>query len=275
MHINRENHLTTATSFVNPDENTVLKKKRLLGVPYAITDYDSASDIIIKKGMAHHSFGVSALAVHGFVESVKNPDFRNTLEKIDMIVPDGQPIKWALNHFCKTGLKERVAGPILTGHVMQKADKLGLRIYLYGSTSQTLQKMQSFISQTYPNVVICGIHTDRFREATIEEDREDIDKINRVKPHIVLVGRGCPRQEKWVANHLGKIHAPMMAVGAAFDFMAGNIKHAPQWMKNAGLEWVHRLIQEPKKLWKRYLFTNSHFIYLMILWKLGIRKINH
>lgn len=275
MYTHQQNANVALPWSLNANAGTLLTKKHLSRVPYAITDYDRASDLIIQKALAFQSYGVSALAVHGFIESVKHADFRNTLEKIDMIVPDGQPIKWALNHFCNADLKDRVAGPILTGHVLQKADRLGLRLYLYGSTSQTLQKMQVFISQTYPNINICGTHTDRFREATEQEDKEDMIKINAAKPHIVLVGRGCPRQEKWVANHIGKIHAPMMAVGAAFDFMAGNITHAPQWMKNAGLEWVHRLIQEPKKLWKRYLFTNSHFIYLMILLKLGIRKINY
>jgi exopolysaccharide biosynthesis WecB/TagA/CpsF family protein len=171
-------------------------------------------------------------------------------------------------------MKERVAGPILTLHVLKKASKLGLRVYLYGSTSSTLQKIESFIQDNYPGVTICGTHVDRFREATNEEDEEDILKINKANPHVVLVGRGCPRQEKWVSNHIGNIHAPMMAVGAAFDFMAGNINHAPDWMKNAGLEWFHRLIQEPKKLWKRYLLTNSRFIYLVILCKLGFRNIN-
>ncbi|MDQ3534463.1 MAG: WecB/TagA/CpsF family glycosyltransferase [Bacteroidota bacterium] len=96
--------------------------------------------------------------------------------------------------------------------------------------------------------------------------------MNFCKPHLVLVGRGCPRQEKWVADHIGKINAPMMAIGAAFDFMAGNIKHAPKWMQNMGLEWFYRLVQNPKKLWKRYLLTNSYFLFLIILCKLGVRK---
>lgn len=273
MQITEQNVIVDAPASLRTKGDTALIKAHLLDVPYTLTDYERASAIIIDKGLAFTSYGVSALAVHGFVESVKHPEFRSALEKIDMIVPDGQPIKWALNYFCNAGLEERVAGPILTEHVVKKANKLGLRIYLYGSTSQTLQKMQSYLAKNYPNIVVCGTHSDRFREATNQEDEEDIAKINNAKPHVVLVGRGCPRQEKWVSNHVGKIYAPMMAVGAAFDFMAGNIEHAPQWMKNAGLEWVHRLIQEPRKLWKRYLFTNSYFIYLMILWKLGIRKI--
>ncbi len=249
-------------------------KKQLFTVNYSVTNYNEASDIIIEKALTHTSFGVTALAVHGLIESVKNKAFRNLVNKLDMVVPDGQPVKWALNSLHKVALKERVAGPILTNHVLAKANNLGLGIYLYGSTGATLEKMTEVIKQKYPHIKISGIHADRFREATAEEDEEDIKKINASGANIVLVGRGCPRQEKWVANHLGLINAPMLAIGAAFDFIAGNIVQPPKWIQDSGFEWFFRLVQEPNKLWKRYLTTNTHFIYLFITCKIGIRKIN-
>lgn len=249
-------------------------KKQLFTVRYSITDYSKASDIIIEKALSHTSFGVTALAVHGLIESVKNKSFRHLVNKLDMIVPDGQPVRWALNDFHKVNLKDRVAGPILTDHVLVKANEKSLGIYLYGSTAATLEKMKEVIRLKYPQITISGIHADRFREATPEEDAEDIKKINDSGAHIVLVGRGCPRQEKWVANHLGLIHAPMLAIGAAFDFIAGNIVLAPRWIQDSGFEWLYRLVQEPKKLWKRYLTTNTHFIYLFISYKIGIRKLH-
>lgn len=249
-------------------------KKQLFNVPYSITDYNKASDIIIEKALSHASFGVTALAVHGLIESVKNKPFRNLINKLDMIVPDGQPVRWALNSFHKVNLRDRVAGPILTDHVLAKANDKSLGIYLYGSTSATLEKMKEVIREKYPQITISGTHADRFREATPEEDEADIKKINDSGAHIVLVGRGCPRQEKWVANHLGLIHAPMLAIGAAFDFIAGNIVLAPKWIQDSGFEWLYRLVQEPNKLWKRYLTTNTHFIYLFISCKMGIRKLN-
>lgn len=251
----------------------MINKKKLFTVNYAITNYEEASDLIIKKGLNKESFGVSALAVHGLIESVKNRSFQTILEKIDLIVPDGQPVRWALNSFHKVRLKDRVAGPILTRYVLAKAHQLKFKIYLYGSIPQTLAKMQLYIKNNYPDIQICGTHADRFREATLEEDIEDVKKINNSNANLVLVGRGCPRQEKWVAQHIGKIDAPMMAIGAAFDFFAGNIHHAPQWMQNTGLEWFYRLVQDPKKLWKRYLITNSHFLYLFFICKLGLRKV--
>ena len=248
-------------------------KKKLFTVDYTVTDYDQATALIMEKALAHKSFGVSALAVHGLIESVMDKNFQKDLENIDLIVPDGQPIKWALNSFYHVGLKEKVAGPILTGHVLCKANENNLRVYLFGSKSSTLEKIKAFLAKVYPNIIVSGTHPDRFREATPEEDALDINKINGSGASLVLVGRGCPRQDKWVAKHIGKVNAPMMAVGAAFDFMAGNIKYAPRWMQNAGLEWFYRLLQDPKRLWKRYLVTNTYFIYLFLMCKLGFRKV--
>jgi len=251
----------------------MIAKRKLFSVAYAITDYNAASDLIIEKALAKESFGVSALAVHGLIESVKHKPFRETLEKINMIVPDGQPVRWALNSFFNVDLKDRVAGPILTQHVLAKASDQHLRVYLYGSVPATLKKMQVFIKKNYPNVVVCGVHADRFRDATPEEDIADIEKINASGANLVLVGRGCPRQEKWVAAHIGSINAPMMAIGAAFDFFAGNMKHAPRWMQGAGLEWLYHLYQNPKRTWRRVLTTNPYFIYLFFVCKLGFRKV--
>jgi exopolysaccharide biosynthesis WecB/TagA/CpsF family protein len=249
------------------------KKLQLFTANYSVTDYLRASETIISRARVHKSFGMSALAVHGLIETVKDKAFRAQVNKLDMVVPDGQPIRWALNSFYKAGLEDRVTGPILTKYVLARASEENLGVYLYGSTPETLAKFSAFININYPGVKISGIHPDRFREATAEEDIEDINKINASGANIVLVGRGCPRQEKWVASHLGKINAAMMAVGAAFDFHAGNINQAPIWMQQAGLEWSYRLVQEPGKLWKRYFTTNPHFIILFLLCKLRLRKV--
>lgn len=169
-------------------------------------------------------------------------------------------------------MKDRVYGPELTLRVLQKANDLKMGVFLYGSTENTLKRFVKFINETFPDITISGIHVDRFREATENEDLEDIQKINDSGANIVLVGRGCPRQEKWVAAHIGKINAVMMAVGAAFDFHAGTLKQAPKWMQDAGLEWFFRLTQEPKRLWKRYYSTNSKFILLFLKYKFFNKK---
>lgn len=247
-------------------------KVKLFVPEYALVDYESASDVIINNAREKKSFGVSALAVHGLMTSIEDKRLGNIINKIDMIVPDGQPVRWALNSFYKRGLKDRVYGPTLTLHVLSKSDKEGLGVYLYGSTKSTLDKFVEFINRQYPRINISGVHVDRFREASQEEDLEDIEKINNSGAHVVLVGRGCPRQEFWVASHVGKINAAMMAVGAAFDFHAGTVKQAPIWMQNAGLEWLFRLTQEPKRLWKRYLVTNTRFLFMFFKHKFILRK---
>lgn len=246
------------------------QRYKLFGPDYANVDYTKATGIIIHEARKRNSFGVSALAVHGLMTSLTNPRLGAVINNIDLIVADGQPVRWALNSFYKLGMKDRVYGPTLTLKVLEKAK--GLRIYLYGSTQETLDKFHKFINQHFPEVSICGSHVDRFREATPEEDLEDIAKINASGAHIVLVGRGCPRQEFWVAAHIGKIDAVMMAVGAAFDFHAGTVPQAPAWMQNNGLEWLFRLIKEPKRLWKRYIITNTHFIFKFLKHKYLLRR---
>ncbi len=243
---------------------SMIIKKNVFGINYSIVDYNSASDIIIQSSKSRRSFGVTALAVHGLIESYNNHELKDKINTIDLVVPDGQPIRWALNSFYKVGLRDRVYGPTLTKHVLEKANVAHLGVFLFGSTSETLEKFSQYIQINFPNISIRGTHTDRFREATPEEDAIDIKRINDSGANIILVGRGCPRQELWVANHLGLVHGAMMAVGAAFNFHAGNLKQAPKWMQDSGLEWLYRLIQEPGRLWKRYLFTNTQFIYLFL-----------
>jgi N-acetylglucosaminyldiphosphoundecaprenol N-acetyl-beta-D-mannosaminyltransferase len=255
---------------MNPESNQI-DRYPLFWPNYANVDYESASDFIIESAKKRNSFAVSALAVHGLMTSLNSTELKECINKIDLIVPDGQPVRWALNSFHNLGMQDRVYGPTLTLYVLEKANALSLNIFLFGSKEETLQELSSFIGRNYSKINIVGVHPDRFREATAKEDEEDILKINESKAHIVLVGRGCPRQEIWVANHKGKINAAMMAVGAAFDFHAGTLKQAPKWMQKNGLEWLFRLITEPRRLWKRYLFTNSQFIFIFIVQKF-IRK---
>lgn len=230
-------------------------------VDYAAVDYESASDIIITQAEQRNSYGVFALPVHGLVTAIQDPIMREATQKAQMIVPDGQPIRWAMNYFHQAGLKDRVYGPTLTLYVLKKANEKGLSVFLYGgSTQETLNKFADFIRDKFSNVTICG----RYREEAPDGNTLSAEVIKQSGAHIVLVGRGCPRQEIWIADRLKTIDAVMMAVGAAFSFHAGTTKQAPSWMQNAGLEWLFRLLVEPQRLWKRYLLTNGYFIYLFL-----------
>lgn len=253
-------HTTFSTYIPTPE------KRNLFSVDYTLTDYEHASDIIVAHAQHHHSYSVFALPVHGLVTAVQDADMQQATQQADMIVPDGQPIRWALNHFHRAGLKDRVYGPTLTLYVLRKAARHKLSVFLYGgNTQETLDKFADFIRRQYPEVTICG----QYREEHPEGNTLTAETINASGAHIVLVGRGCPRQEKWVASQQGKVRAVMMAVGAAFSFHAGNVKQAPAWMQNNGLEWLYRLTQEPGRLWKRYFTTNSYFIYLFLKHKLN------
>lgn len=237
----------------------------LFGIRYAITNYEEASHIIINKAQKGESYTVTALAVHGLVEGYNNRLLKSQINKIDLVVPDGQPIRWALNYFFKSSLKDRVYGPTLMLNVLSAAAQNKMGIFLYGSRPETIEKLISFIIKTYPGIVIAGTQPDRFRDSTSEEVAQDRETIIQSGAQIVFVGRGCPRQEKWVAENKFFLSAVLIAVGAAFDFHAGNVKQAPSWVQDAGLEWLYRLVKEPGRLWKRYLFTNSIFIGLFLL----------
>lgn len=241
-----------------------VEKVEVFGVGLAVVDYSQACEEIISAAKQHRSFAMSALATHGLMESVSDPDFRRLVNGIDLVTPDGHPVRWAMNLLHHTRLRDRVCGTDLTGLVCEAAAKEGISIYLYGSTLETVQQLSMKLTEYFPGLKISGMQPDRFREATPEEDQEDILRINRSGAGIVLVGRGCPRQERWVAEHRGKINAAMMAVGAAFDYYAGTLKRAPRWMQRTGLEWLYRLLQEPRRLFWRYLVTNARF-----LWRLG------
>lgn len=235
-------------------------KLDLFGVGVSVTDYDAATAEILAAAAGRRSFGVSALATHGLMEAVRDPVLREQVNRLDLVTPDGQPVRWALNALHDAGLAERVYGPDLTGHVCAAAAREGVGVYLYGSTPETCAAFRAELERRYPGLHVVDVQPDRFREATEQEDASDVARINGSGAGIVLVGRGCPRQERWVADHLGRVDAAMLAVGAAFDYFAGNLRRPPAWMQRHGLEWLFRLVQEPRRLARRYLIYNSRFL---------------
>jgi N-acetylglucosaminyldiphosphoundecaprenol N-acetyl-beta-D-mannosaminyltransferase len=179
-----------------------------------------------------------------------------------MNVADGAPIAWALR---KQGFKtqRRFTGPELFAAVCERANDCGVRVYLYGGTVVTLDLLREKLRSAFPNLEIVGRDSPPFRPLTNAEDAAAIERINSSKAQIVLVSLGCPKQELWMAAHQGHVCAVMVGVGAAFEFYAGVTRRAPKWMQGLGLEWLHRLIKQPRRLWRRYLVTNSLFIVLM------------
>ena len=236
----------------------------VFGIQMSVTDYQDSIDQIIEAGQQKRSFAMSALATHGLMEAVHNPDFAEVVNGLDLLTPDGQPVRWAMNILHSAGLDDRVYGPDLTWKVCGAAADAGVGIYLFGSTPETCEKFVNAILDEWPHAIISDVQPDRFREATPEEDAADIERINASGAGVVLVGRGCPRQERWVAAHQGKVNAAMMAVGAAFDYHAGLLKKPPAAMQRVGLEWLWRLGLEPKRLFKRYAVTNSQYVVQLV-----------
>lgn len=177
-----------------------------------------------------------------------------------MAIPDGGPLSSVGR---KRGFSEmeRTTGPDYLKEVLKISAEEGYRHYFYGSTEETLEKLRKVLEEEYPGVQVAGMYSPPFRALSKEEDEEIIRMINESKADFVWIGLGAPKQERWMAEHQGKVEGFMVGVGAAFDYLAGNISRSPMWMQKANLEWLYRLLQEPKRLFKRYFYTNTKFIW--------------
>lgn len=198
--------------------------------------------------------------VHTTVTAYEDPDYLKVQNGGLMAIPDGGPLSTVGQ---KRGYKNmaRTTGPSLMGEIFKISAEKGYRHYFYGSKEETLEILKQKLEEKYPGIQIAGMYSPPFRPLTEDEDKEVVERINETKPDFVWIGLGAPKQEKWMAEHQGKIDGVMLGVGAGFDYYAENIKRAPMWMQKSNLEWVYRLMQDPKRLFKRYLHTNTKFIW--------------
>jgi N-acetylglucosaminyldiphosphoundecaprenol N-acetyl-beta-D-mannosaminyltransferase len=245
-------------------------KKNVLGVMINVIDYDSISDVIINAARSRKPLSLTALAVHGLMRGVFDKELLYRLNCLDIVVPDGQPVRWALNWLYGAGLRDRVYGPNLTLAVCMRAEKEGLPIFFYGSTSKILSQLKRNLLRRFPNLIIAGMDSSKFRILSCEEKTQVVDNICKSGASIVFVGLGCPRQEVWAYEFRDCLSVPVLAVGAAFPFLAGVIPQAPRWMQDRGLEWLFRLSTEPRRLWSRYLLLNPIYLFLLMLQVLRI-----
>lgn len=244
----------------------------VLGVMVNAMDYESAILRIVNAVKLGEPLAVTALAVHGVMTGHMDPQHRTRLNRLDLVLPDGQPVRWALNALHGCDLKDRVYGPDLTLRVLAVAQHLNLPVYFYGSTEAVLGQLQSKMKAWYPNLQIAGAEPSRFRNLTVEEKGDVVARIKESGAKIVFVGLGCPRQEVWAYEYREELSMPILAVGAAFDFHAGNMPQAPRWMQQRGLEWLFRLKTEPRRLWRRYVILNPSYLALIAAQKLGLRR---
>jgi N-acetylglucosaminyldiphosphoundecaprenol N-acetyl-beta-D-mannosaminyltransferase len=197
--------------------------------------------------------------VHMCMEAYDDINYRKIVNEADLVVPDGKPIVVAARML--SGLTyEHIRGADLTRALLNKSHESGLRIGFYGGTSSALARMIEYVNANYSNIDVVSSISPPFRDLTEEEDKKYTDELNKSRVQILFIGLGCPKQEKWMAKHRGEIDSIMIGVGAVFDFLSGTKKEAPLWMQRLGLEWLFRLISEPRRLWKRYLYYNTRFV---------------
>jgi N-acetylglucosaminyldiphosphoundecaprenol N-acetyl-beta-D-mannosaminyltransferase len=233
----------------------------VLDVPLALIDYDQTLDWMEQTIAARSRAYVCVAAVHTVMATREDPELRSAVLGSDFTVPDGQPLVWAMN-LLGHRLRSRVYGPELMDRACARAVENGQRFYLYGGRSQSaLAQLARMLRLRHPGLKIVGGHAPPFRQLTPTEEDAVVRDINRSGADVVWVGIGVPKQEKWMARMRDRLDAPVLVgVGAAFDFHAGLVPQAPAHLQRCGLEWLFRLVQEPRRLWRRYLHYNPRFV---------------
>jgi N-acetylglucosaminyldiphosphoundecaprenol N-acetyl-beta-D-mannosaminyltransferase len=250
-----------------------LRGNEILGVGVSAMTYDTACEVIIAAARERRSLSVRALAVHGVMTGALDPGHRRRLNALDMVLPDGQPVRWALNLLFGAGLPDRVYGPNLMLRLCERAAAEGLSVAFYGNKLDVLDDLQRNLRVRFPTLSIASAMPSRFGRVAPEEQAAIADRLRASGADIVFVGLGCPRQETWLYENQDQLRIPAIAVGAAFDFHAHRLAQAPAWMQERGLEWLFRLWREPGRLWRRYVLLNPAFVSLLALQALGLRRL--
>jgi exopolysaccharide biosynthesis WecB/TagA/CpsF family protein len=248
-----------------------LGKRNILGVQVSAIDYEAAVSRIISAAEQRERLTVSALAVHGVMTGVLDTAHLFRLNHLDLVVPDGQPVRWALRLLHGMRLPDRVYGPTLTRKVCEAAAARGLPVFFYGSRPPVLAALKRNLQTRVPGLQVAGTEPSSFRCLSDTEQLELADRIRSSGASIVFAGLGCPRQEVWVYELGHLLSLPLIAVGAAFDFHAGMLPQAPRLWQRAGLEWLFRLGCEPRRLWRRYVYLNPAYVGLLLMQAAGVR----
>jgi N-acetylglucosaminyldiphosphoundecaprenol N-acetyl-beta-D-mannosaminyltransferase len=215
---------------------------------------------------------IAVTGMHGIMEAHHDRAFKNILNSSTLVVPDGMPLVW-LARLKGKQLKRRVYGPELMTTFCETSAGKGYRHFLYGGAPGVAEKLAKELANQFPGLVIAGTFSPPFRPVTAEEDEEIIRQISAAQPDVLWVGLSTPKQERWMDAHHKLLNIPVLVgVGAAFDIHSGLKKQAPAWMREHGLEWFYRLVQEPKRLWRRYVLYGSEFVFCVTLDLLGLRR---
>jgi exopolysaccharide biosynthesis WecB/TagA/CpsF family protein len=242
-----------------------LGKQNVLGVLVDAVDYDAAVERIIRAAMVPEPFAGTALAVHGIMTGARDEMQRRRLNGLDLLAPDGQPVRWAQNILHRSHLADRVYGPFLMLKVLERAAEERLPVYFYGAAAETLAELDRRMRGRFSGLMVAGWEEGKYRPERPGEREEVVERLRASGARIVFVGLGVPRQESFVYTLRDAVGVPMLAVGAAFDYHAGKHQFPPPWVQRRGLEWLWRLSAEPRRLWRRYLLLNPQYVTLVAM----------
>ena len=249
------------------------RRFRALGVPVDALQMpeviERMEQWIALRSASHY---IAVTNAHGVVVAQQDPSFKKTLESADMVIPDGMPLVW-IGRRNGHRMPERVCGPDLFAAFCQKTQAKGYSHFLYGGAPGAPEALAAVLTQRYPGLRVAGMYSPPFRALTPEEDENAVRMINESGADVLWVGLGCPKQERWMYEHRDRLTVPaVIGVGAAFDFVSGRLPRAPRILGDNGLEWVYRLWREPRRLWRRYLVSNSSFLFYCFQEMLGLRR---
>ena len=262
-------------NFVQLKESVSIPTQIVTGFPISALSFDGLVDVMMQWAQAGVSRVVCVSNVHMLMEGHWNKEFANVLTNADLLTPDGMPLVW-MTSLMNGKPQERAAGMELMLALCSKAQEMRVSLFVYGSTPEMLSEMRSRLARDFPRLRIAGMVSPPFRPLSEEEDSVITAQINRSGAGLVFVSLGCPKQERWMSEHRGRVRAVMVGLGGAFPVYTGNKRWAPAWVRRYGLEWCYRLKQDPRRLWKRYASTIPPFMLLalkqVIQVRLGLRS---
>jgi N-acetylglucosaminyldiphosphoundecaprenol N-acetyl-beta-D-mannosaminyltransferase len=255
-----------------------LRHANVLGIPIAAVNLTSALDLVngwLSSPTGHRY--ICLACVHSVMESRTDPELRRALDRAWLNLPDGMPMTW-VGRLQKHKNMDRVFGPDFMLELCRISVDRGYPHFLYGGRPGVATQLRHNLESRFPGIQIAGTYTPPFRDLTASEERDLVARIRQTKPHILWVGLGAPKQERFMARYVDRLGVPLLVgVGAAFDFHTGRIRDCSPWIKRCSLQWLHRLLQEPRRLWRRYLLHNPAFLW-HIAWQLaveGLRPNSH
>lgn len=238
---------------------SALKSVDVLGTPICAVSWNDCERLLATWLRGGAGKAVYACNVHSVMTARNDWELRQAFQGGDLLVPDGAPVAWYVGRETG-GVQERIDGPSLMWRACDLASRCEAPVFLYGGSAYVLQLLVSRLTENFPTIRIVGAVSPPYRELTADEEADFASEIRSSGAKLVLVCLGCPKQEKWIARNRSSTDAIFIGVGAAFEFFAGTKPRAPMWMREVGLEWLHRLYSEPRRLWRRYLFTNTSFV---------------